>query len=651
MAKTTKNTATDTSEELVSVMSKFHKDFRNRSEKMLGYMKYQHDTLLEQTKRAKLSSVSNISNISTTNISNINNAATTNLVKPLTKQMVESNDVNKEKLDKLTKATEVQTQEGQKQHKESKSLFKNAMFQMRIFDAVVDSIKMLLRGPSATERIVNAVNNVENAVLKKARVDLDERSVIQKLIEGENGILDLFPELKNAMSAVNIDAEGFKGNIETVFNTFKTYAKGGISSIKTTTGDLFSNITDMLSKGDVKKKVEKSGKEFSFNLMSVLDKMMGKAMNEQFTKSKGFTFSSLFLFGDATNAALSTGLMKPLDTLTLAAKGFKFALLNGIRRPLYQTIPVLTERFGAMGIGIGLFLKALRPLDYFFTVEFTQVFKDFGKTVKGTFGIIKKATIWLAKDMISPLTDGFKKIRRVSTKIKESATGLFTNIFDTIKEKSEGWTKPFKKKMGKTMLGLGAWLGLKGVGMLGIMGTIMTVGMAALPVIIGAAVVSAITAAGLYIYNNWDTVKEKWYEYVVYPFTDMLWNLSQTIGNKVTEIKTKISSTFTSIFTYIKDAIINGARAILPDSVVNSVFGATTTATDVTGSVVPVSKIDKATNEKVNSKNEELVELQKKQLKQTELMNSYLARIEGKETPTALPSTTPDDAQTMVLTQ
>jgi hypothetical protein len=417
-----------------------------------------------------------------------------------------------------------------------------------------------------------------------------------------------------------VDTSKFESSISDSITSFRDFMVSGKDSMGTAAKNVAGSVLDAMNSNGVKSKATSTGEKFSGSFVDIIDKLMGGALTNKFVKSKSATLGATVLFGSMFDNMLAGSIMRPLDAIKFSMKGALTLTSALINNPLYSTIPLMTSQFGLAGGAVALFMKTFKPFTYLFGSDL----KDLGKDLGSVFGGM------------------FKKIKKSSGEYLES-------LGDSV-SKLKGFGKAFKKKMGKTMLGLGVWLGIKGTAMLGVMGTIMTVGMAALPYILGAAAVAAIGFAGKWIYDNWDTVKEKWTEFVVDPFISMVTGIASSISSKVTEVKDSIVNIFTSIFEGVIKSLTDAVKS-LPYGLGDLILGDTPDTTDVSGSIVPVKRIEKANLQTSNNGNTELIEIQKKQLKQTEMMNEFLSKIEKKEAPPIMPNLSLDDQQTMVLTR
>lgn len=609
----TTNRRNTNNEDLETIMSRFHKDFRNRSEKMLDFMEFRHNLLMDQAKRSKLSSVSNVS---TTNISNVQNVQQTSksIAKTISQSMMSEDGGQSKQLKELTEVSKEGISKSEKQHKESKSIFKSSLFQMRMVDKGIEFMSSLVSGPSDTMRVVNAVNNVENAILGQQRVALDERSILQKVVEGEEGVLAMFPKIEAAMNGMNIDASKIEESIGSAFHMFTGFAKKGVGAIKDTAGNVFDKMTDGATAKGAMKKAEGAGSSIASAIISMFAKTSSGIVESELVKSKYTSFLSAFLFGDLQSMLTTSAVIKPIEMI----KGTFWSIKKGadliVNHPLHQTLPLLAHQFGIAGAAIAIVGKTLKP--FVATTSFINSIPD-----------------------------------RLSKRLKKGKSVVsekFSGLMGTIRDKLDEWKKPFKKKMGKAMLGMGAWLGLKGVTMLGIMGTIMTIGMAAMPFIIKGIIISAIVGAGALVYKNWDKITASLNENIVTPFVGWFTSISETVSAKIQSVKETVKNAFSSIFDFLKQAIVSGIKKLpFGEKIASSFVGdGEGTAKDISGSVAPSTNLDKVIDNRTKAQTEEMNNLQKKQLQTNERMLKVMEKIEQKETPTPLPSRDIDDNKT-----
>jgi len=547
------NKGSDT-EEMVSVLKKFHKDFKESNNKSLLINKARNEREIDEKKRQKLG---NITNTSVTNVSNItkdkSGSSISSIIIPATKGDVEV-------ISELKGINKTIIKSGEKESKNSKSVFKNSILQARVLEGGFNFFKdFLFAGASDTDRIVNSVNNVEQAILKGDKIVLDERSKFQKIAETliKSSILGK-AGTTSPTAGTGTSNSVISGFINSIMDQFETSPTAGtvaekITPTSPTAGTGTSNsvisgfinsIMDQFETSSKDPKVKKSSEKASTNIaegfVDMLDKGITGILGSSLLNKKSGFLGAVALFGSSTDFALSTAILNPLKTFKLAYVGFKKSLGLLVDRPLLQGIALATSTFGAFG---GVIATVLLPLSK----------------------IIRPLT----KELPS-LGDAFGMMR---DKITDTTKGLKKGVGNMLSK--------FTKFMGKKFIITGVIMGALGAKMLGIMGTVMVTAsalwagivatvIAAWPFIVGGLIVAGIVGIGYYIYKQWSTIKESWNEYIVQPIVDFM----ISAVDKFKSLKETITNAVSGFF----DSIISGARSaieVLPygEKLASSLFG------------------------------------------------------------------------------
>ena len=549
-------------DDLVSVLEKFHKDFRKSADNSLRIDKARNEREIDVKKKQTLGAVSNTS---ISNVTNISSSTKDRSGANVSSVIIPPSKTDKETVDELKNISSTIVKTSQTETSKGKTILKNSILQAKIIEGAFNYIKdFFLGGVTDTDRIVHAINNVEQAVLNEDKIILDERSQFQKFTESmpdssvikqvsksipkEGNLTEKITTLisaltKNGGSAVSGFVDNVKGAGASVTDT-KGKSKGGGSVI----GDFIESIMDTFSTISDDPKVKKKTKESASGVASMFAKYMEDGVDsvlgsKLLNKKSGF-LGAVALFGDSADFAMSTAILNPLKTLKLAYRTFSKSLGVLVDRPLLQGIALSTSMFGGLGGALATFLlplaKVVRPL---------------------------------TKELPS-LGDAFSAAR---SKIADAYKGTK----DFLTKHAGSMLKHMKKALGKKFLMAGVFLGGLGSMMLGVMGTMMVAAsaiwagivaaaIAAFPFIVGGLIIAAILGIGYYIYKNWDKVKAKWHEYMVQPVIDFMISSVE----KFKTLKEKITDAITGFFK----SILDGARTaieMLPfgDKIATGLFG------------------------------------------------------------------------------
>ena len=535
-------------DKMVSVLEKFHKDFKETTNKSLRIDKARNERELDERKRQTLGSVSNTS---ISNVTNISRTAKDRSGASM-RSMVIPSKTDKETVDELKGINKTIVTTSEKESKKGKSVLKNSILQARVLEAGFNIVKdFFFGGVTDTDRIVNAVNNVEQAIVKGDKIVLDERSKFQKFAER-------LPDSSVIKSASKtIPTKGTTGERIAGAIGSGSAAMGG-----SVTG-FIDSIMDSFASADKDPKVKKSTEEATGNMASMImdfmNKGMGKVLGAELLNKKSGFLGAMALFGSSTDFAMSTAILNPMKTLKLAYMGFSKSLGVLVDRPLLQGIALSTTTFGGLA---GALSTVLLPL---------------AKIIRP-----------LTRDLPS-LGDAFKAAR--------------SNIADALKGTKDFLTEhtgkmlgKFRKSMGKKFIMAGVLMGMLGAKMLGIMGTVMAAAtavwagivaasIAALPFIIGGLIVAAIVGIGYLVYKNWSKISASWNEYIVQPIVDFM----ISAVDKFKSLKETITGAITGFF----GSILDGARTaieMLPfgDTISNKLFGEKKASSEETSVVAPM---------------------------------------------------------------
>jgi len=574
---------------LLSVLEKFHKDFKKSTADSLRINKARNEREIDVKKRETLGTVSNTSISNVTNISNTSRdrsgASVTSVIIP------EKRVDNKEVISELKGISKNIITSSEKDTKKSKTIFKNSILQARILEGGFNYVKdFFFGGASDTDRIVNAVNNVEQAILEEDKIILDERSKFQKIAEklpdedivkqvsktiptagtvsekifkavssniGDIPVGDI-PVGEKVRQPVSPKVSSVKG--EKVKQTVSSAVEGSKDII----GRFMDVISNALSSSAKDPKVKKSAEKGSDNIASMfvdtLDKGITKVLGASLLNKKTGFLGAVALFGSSADFGLSTAILNPLKTLKIGYKTFKVALGALVDRPLLQGIALSATTFGTLGAALSTVLLPLAKI-------------------------------------IRPLTKELPSLGDAFTATRSKIAEAFKGTKEFLSKSTSTMLNKFKKSMGKKFLIAGVFMGAMGAKMLGIMGTVMVaasalwagivaVAIAAWPFIVGGLIIAAVVGIGYYIYKNWDKVKAKWHEYIVQPVIDFMF----TAVDKFKTLKEKITGAISGFF----DSILSGARTaieMLPfgDKIANKVFGEKKTETEDKSVVTPVA--------------------------------------------------------------
>lgn len=534
------------SEELISVIKKFHKDFAESSHKSLRIDKARNEREIDDKKRQTLG---DISNTSISNVTNISNLASDRSGGNISSIVIPTKKTDIQVVDELKGINKTIVKTSSSETKKDKSILKNSILQARVLEAGFSYVKdFFFGGASDTDRIVNAVNNVEQAIIKGDKIILDERSNFQKVAESlpDNNLIKSIS--KSIPTSGGIGSKILGGISATSDKVASDKSSPDGFNIKETVGGVVSSFINMFEMADKDPKVKKQSKDATSNISSMfvdmLDKGMTGVLGANFLSKKSGFLGAIALFGSSSDLALSTAILNPLKSLKLGYKALKTSMAIMVDRPYLQGVALASSAFGTFG---GVFAATILPL---------------AKVIRP-----------LTKDLPT-LSDAFLKTREI---IKDS----LTSTKDFLVEHTGGMLKRMKKSLGKKFIIMGVIMGGLGAKMLGIMGTIMVAAsavwagivataIAALPFIIGGLILAAVVGIGYLIYKKWGTIKAKWNEYVAEPFMGMV----DTVVEKFKSIKATISNAVSGFF----DAIVSTARTaveMLPfgKSIATEIFG------------------------------------------------------------------------------
>jgi len=670
--------ATDT--ELLAVMQRFHKDFKDKSDRDHKIAKKSDLRDSDRRKRETLGSTANKSVAS--KISASVNARETakaykSVVIPSTKQSTRELGKDLKSIDKTIRKT------AKEDRKKNKSIFKSALLQAKIIEGVFNlGKKIIFGGASDTDKVINAINNVERAIRKQKSVELDTRKNYERAMGGES-ISSIFSGAGAAKGKAKEVGEGIVGIISSIFSDMgsggtsasTSGAKEGIDNIIEMFTGMFADSTKNAKKSKNAKKTEGNIKGALDGVFDFIGDMFGKGtdklVNSKFAKNKVAFLGAMTLFADGADTAASAAILHPWKSFKLAMKTFKGSLAVLANRPLLQGVAMMTTAFGGLGGVLSLVLipaiKLLRPLTKDIKISSFGIGDGLSRISEGLSGV-KDSIVGYASDLKKRAGKQIQKtLRKMVSSVVSSFLSMyissekfrnFTNLatYHTLRtiayakaymmiaqDKFKKGIDKMKEKTGSMFIKIGAWLGVKATLMMTVMGSVWAVAMAALPFLLVPAIVVGLGMIGKWVYDNWVTIADKWNEWIVTPVVSWFVGMGTTIAEKISEVKTLIGETIAGMFTWIKDKARSASEFVIGKTLTNQIFG----GKDTTQNALVGSEITKPIADRIDINKGNALESKKT----NDLLSRIADLLENQTIPTIPPSSSIDDAATIIATQ
>lgn len=383
--------------------------------------------------------------------------------------------------------------------------------QAKAVEFTTQAVKLAKGGFTETATAVDLMTTIMNSYGDKAG---DVNSIMDSLINTQNKGKTTVDELASSMGKIIPIANGLNVPFNTLNGAMASLTAGGIATAEATT--YLKSMLNELGKGGTKVSdilKEKTGKSFS-ELMEKgvpLSEVLG--ILQTHAKDNGLAFNDLFGSSEAATAAL--------------------ALMRDGGADLDQKIKEITETTGSAN-------------EAFEKMEDTA-----GAKLEKAFNAMKISLIDVG-DALAPLIEKFAEfIDKIADWI-----GKFGELNPV--------TQDFILIVAGILAGIGPLVGLIGscisafVG-LSVASTVLGIGMLPLVgIIVGIiAVIGLLVGAGIWLCQNWDTIKAKASELGKY-VSDKFNELKTNAINKFNELKTGVVNKFTEA----KTNVVNKANEI-----------------------------------------------------------------------------------------
>lgn len=590
-----------TGSDIESIVRKFNKDFVKKTNTIIDHLKFSKEKQIEFSKRARLRTIAQPQVPSSRVVGRNQTLATRSIDGVSTVQVVKE-------LQQVNKQLGIQKKAFVTDGKIQKKNLRSGIIQAKIIQTVLGKAKsFFIDGPSIAVQQLNAIQNVERAILGQDPVRLDTRNLFEKILDNaitnNKTVGKIFDNSVTSEEAQTKLADIVAGKVKPVGTAGVSGVAGkvsekvsslrGVGFNKDRAAAFFSKFSDTISdtiknmKLPINKEVEEKIKGTASSFATSLNDGVAAFIDKNFSKGKsiakqgaiGVAFAT---FADIFDIGFSKVITNPVKTLKMASKTFKFAMNNFMDASTEGRFITAATLFGTLP---GLVLTGLNPVL---------------KTFRFMFG----------------------------------DRGTVPEIF-----------KDMKKSMGKRFKKTKKWLALKGAGMISFIGTAMSVAMSFIPVIISAAIaawpfilggliIAAVVGVSYYVYKNWDKVKASFQTYIVDPLVGMFDWVVESISGLFSSIGEKIQSTLR-------------ASGSIGSAVADFMFGesADESATDKTQMGQSKVSIEKniINNQKQTDNSEEII----KQLKKIE--DATLKSESQAATPP--PSSNIEDVATYIVTQ